>query len=77
MTNISGSDHARGLIERSGLTYQQVADGSGTSKATISRLMRGDGVQAETVDRIIDFLQSVDDEGYSTPIPDNISPRSP
>lgn len=72
MTNISVADHAKSLIERSGMTYQQIADGSGTSKATISRLMRGDGVQADTVDRIVAFLRPFEDGG-SPPIPENIS----
>lgn len=52
------------LIERSGKTYQEIDDGSGVPKATITRLARGmtQNPQAQTVTRLVEYLGGSMDE---------------
>lgn len=64
-------DHIRLLIDQSGCTYQEIADGSGVSTTTISRIMRGGGAQTGTVSQLLAFLTpSVPPPPPEAPAPD-------
>ncbi len=63
-------DHVRLLIDQSGFTYQEIADGSGVSTTTISRIMRGDGAQTGTVSQLLAFLTPSVPPPPEAPAPD-------
>lgn len=68
------------LIERSGQTYQEIDDGCGVPKATISRLARGatQSPQTQTVATLVEYLGgSMDDlagiqKQEDTPMPETV-----
>lgn len=66
--NESKIEHIRSLIDQCGQPYQQISDGSGVSTSTISRLMKGGGAQAGTLEQLEDYLAP-----YAPVVPD-ISP---
>lgn len=58
------SKYLSALIERSGQTYQDIDDGCGVPKATISRLIRGStqNPQTQTVATLVEYLGGSMDE---------------
>lgn len=58
------SKYLAALIERSGQSYQEIDDGCGVPKATISRLVRGStqNPQTQTVAALVEYLGGSMDE---------------
>lgn len=63
-------EYAKSLIDQSGLTYQQIADGSGVSTTTISRIMRGGGAQTGTVSQLVTYLAPLVPPSPAASVPD-------
>lgn len=56
MPSESKMEYVRSLIDQCGQPYQQISDGSGVSTSTISRLMKGGGAQAGTLEQLEEYL---------------------
>lgn len=56
MPETTTTDEVRHLIAVSGIPYTQIADGSGVSPATISRIVNGSGANADSIERLTAFL---------------------
>lgn len=52
-------EHIKILIDQCGLTYQEIANGSGVSTTTISRIVKGGGAQSGTLTQLYDYLAPV------------------